>query len=40
VDAAAVEEKLRRGVLSRFAAEKVEIAYYRSSQGVPSGMPV
>ena len=37
VDAAAVEEKLRRGVLSRFAAEKVEIAYYRSSQGVPSG---
>lgn len=40
VDAAAVEEKLRRGVLSRFAAEKVEIACYRSSQGVPSGMPV
>jgi small-conductance mechanosensitive channel len=40
VDAAAVEEKLRRGVLLRFAAEKVEIAYYRSSQGVPSGMPV
>ncbi|MDB4964886.1 MAG: mscS [Myxococcales bacterium] len=40
VDAAAVEEKLRRGVLHRFAAEKVQIAYYRSSQGVPSGMPV
>jgi small-conductance mechanosensitive channel len=40
IDVPTVEERLRRGVLSRFAAEKVEIAYYRSSHGVPSGMPV
>jgi small-conductance mechanosensitive channel len=38
-DAAAVEEALRRAVLARFSAEKIEIAYYRSSQGVPSGSP-
>jgi small-conductance mechanosensitive channel len=39
VDAATVEEKLRRGVLERFPAEKLQIGY-KSSQGVPSGSPV
>ena len=39
-DAALVEERLRRALLAKFKAEKIEIAYYRSSQGVPSGSPV
>jgi MscS family membrane protein len=40
VDGGAVEEQLRRGLLLKFRTEKIEIAYYRSSQGVPSGSPV
>jgi MscS family membrane protein len=39
-DAAAVEEQLRRGLLAVFRTEKIAIAYYKSSQGVPSGSPV
>lgn len=40
VDGGMVEESLRRGLLKQFRQAKIEIAYYKSSQGVPSGSPV
>ena len=39
IDGGMVEESLRRGLLKRFREAKIEIAYYKSSQGVPSGSP-
>ena len=40
IDGGMVAESLRRGLLKKFRSEKIEIAYYKSSQGVPSGSPV
>jgi small-conductance mechanosensitive channel len=40
IDGGMVEESLRRGLLKQFREAKIEIAYYKSSQGVPSGSPV